>query len=461
MNKLKLYAILFAEGFISVSLQILIMRQLIPFVGNSVVTISVIVAIFLMSLSVGYYFGGKIKSKYEDRLKFNFIISALIVAIGFSYYVIEVFFDFQFFSNVLINLFAYLLIFLTIPIFLLGQTIPILTNFNKEKRVSEVAGGALAINTIGAVLGSLATSMIALYFFGVANTVMINVLLLILISLSVSGKKIINDFINVIISCFIILLAFNLNVNYEKNKFIKTNHYNNYEVIDNSNIMVPVSRELILNNSLTGVNVNNKSAGKYIDYIRNYMFDFLKLRDKEFLILGAGGFTFTMGLDNQSNKFKYIDNDPEIKKIAENYFLKDKINGEFKLSDGRVYLNSIEDESYDVILVDVFTNLNSIPWHFITDEFMMTLDKKVKEGGHIIINTILKRDFSNNFSKRVHSTIINNLRFCITSPIIYENDQEYLNYVYICKKSKSDNTGYSDMYDRMSLDEVNYPPLKR
>ena len=451
-----LYAILFAEGFVSVSLQILIMRQLIPFVGNSVVTVSVIVSIFLISLSAGYYMGGKVGKDYREKLRLNFIISALIVSFGFSYYAIEMFFDSQIFSNPLISLFVYLGIFLTIPIFLMGQTIPILTNFSKEEKVSKITGGALAINTVGAVLGSLVTSMLFLYFFGVSFTVMLNVTTLMIVGLVISSKKNVSNLIYITSSFMIFLIAYNLNVSYENKKFIVTNHYANYEIRDNSNILVPINRELILNNSLMSVNVNNIYGVAYIEYIKNYLFDFLKLRNKDVLILGAGGFTLTMGLDDEanSNKFKYIDNDPLIKEIVEKYFLSGEVNGELKISDGRVYLKSVDDNYYDTIIVDVFSNRTSIPWQFITVEFMDILKRKTVSGGHIIINAVIERDFSNQFGKRMHTTIIQNLNFCTVSPLIVDNNQEYLNYIYICKNDKYDDISYSDMYDKMSLDEI-------
>ena len=44
--------IIFLEGFVSISVEILAIRQLIPMVGNSVIVTSLIIGIFLLFLAM-------------------------------------------------------------------------------------------------------------------------------------------------------------------------------------------------------------------------------------------------------------------------------------------------------------------------------------------------------------------------------------------------------------------------
>lgn len=53
-----LYGILILEGFVTISVEILTIRQLIPFYGNSVIITSIIIGIFLLFLAFGYWRGG-------------------------------------------------------------------------------------------------------------------------------------------------------------------------------------------------------------------------------------------------------------------------------------------------------------------------------------------------------------------------------------------------------------------
>lgn len=66
LSKRRTTFILFLEGFVSVSLQMLMMRQLVPFVGSSVVVSSLVVGFFLASLSLGYAMGGRVKENHVN-----------------------------------------------------------------------------------------------------------------------------------------------------------------------------------------------------------------------------------------------------------------------------------------------------------------------------------------------------------------------------------------------------------
>ena len=59
-NQILLFLIIFIEGFVSVAVEILTIRQLIPFAGSNVVVTSLIIGIFLLFLSIGYWRGGKV-----------------------------------------------------------------------------------------------------------------------------------------------------------------------------------------------------------------------------------------------------------------------------------------------------------------------------------------------------------------------------------------------------------------
>lgn len=167
LSKRRTTFILFLEGFVSVSLQMLMMRQLVPFIGSSVVVSSLVVGFFLASLSIGYAYGGRIKENHVQHLVKNLTISALLLAIGMSYPILDLSFEFlqEYIGNPLIEASIVLLFLLSPVVFLLGQTVPLLTNFYKSNSVSEVAGDSFAINTIGSVLGSIVTALLFFYFF--------------------------------------------------------------------------------------------------------------------------------------------------------------------------------------------------------------------------------------------------------------------------------------------------------
>ena len=137
--------VIFVEGFITLSAQVITLRQLVPFVGNTIVVTGTVIAFFLLFLALGYKKGGQYSDHYCHRLKFNFLYSSLLAGVGLSYLFIEFFFDMALLMAMprVVTLVLYLLLIPSPMVYLLGQTIPIATNLTKGSSVGEISGNAL------------------------------------------------------------------------------------------------------------------------------------------------------------------------------------------------------------------------------------------------------------------------------------------------------------------------------
>lgn len=449
LSKEQTIAILFLEGFVSVSLQMLMMRQLVPFVGSSVVVSSLVVSVFLAALSLGYAFGGRTKKNHIKKLRRNLLISSILISVGLSYTFMGNWFVI---SNYLLNsplfeVFIYLMLFLSPIVFLLGQTVPLLTNFYKANNVSETAGDTFAISTVGSVLGSIVTSLVFFYFFGMAKTVLISVLILgIVLMMLIENKKYIK---NGIAYSVILTICYVLNVSYEKENLVLTNAYNNYNVIN-----IEHGKMFVLNESAASAVFEDGTNWKYLNDIKSMMFheSELAMKDKDILILGAGGFTLSHGDNIPKNNFVYVDIDPAMKEVAEKHFLETKINGKFVAEDARVFVQKTE-EKYDAILVDIFSNKTSVPWHLLTTEFFADVKSVTKKNGYVFFNVISSPTFSDKYSRNIYNTIHNTFDYCHSRPMkVWEGKT---NIVYICKNiDDEDKTIYVDNVARSALDEI-------
>ena len=58
LNRSKLIFLIFLNGYVSLSLELAVLRQLSFYVGSSAVITSIIMAIFLGFMSFGYFIGG-------------------------------------------------------------------------------------------------------------------------------------------------------------------------------------------------------------------------------------------------------------------------------------------------------------------------------------------------------------------------------------------------------------------
>lgn len=441
--------ILFLEGFVSVSLQMLMMRQLVPFVGSSVVVSSLVVGVFLASLAIGYAYGGRVKENHISKLAHNLIYSVIILSIGLSYDVMNLIFSIfnHVINNPLIEVSLYLIIFLAPIVFMLGQTVPLLTNFYKSKSVSEIAGDSFAINTVGSVLGSVITAIIFFNYFGMAMTIFIDVIFLGIVLFMLLDKS---QYLKYgVIYSLIAIFSFYVNVDRERNNFILTNAYNNYEVKEDEK-----GKYFIMNQSYSSAVLRNGLNWAYIDEMKKILFSdyHLNLKDADILILGAGGFTLSDNVELPDNKYVYIDIDPDIKKVAEMSFLLRDINGEFIAEDARLYVNK-EKKQFDAVIVDLYSNKTSIPWHLLTNEFMEKVKERTKTDGYVLFNIISNGLFKDEYTRTIHNTITNNFPYCHSSPTLFKDTG--VNSIYVCMniEDKEKNI-YIDDKARSVLDEI-------
>ncbi|KTD65871.1 fused MFS/spermidine synthase [Legionella spiritensis] len=442
-----LLAILLLEGFVTISVEILTIRQLIPFFGNSVIITSIIIGFFLLFLALGYWRGGSYQHDFYRKLSNNFIRAMIWIGIGLSY-VFILFFYYLTAIRLLfpywISLTLYLLLVLAPIVYWLGQTIPLTTNlFNQQLKVSHISGRALFLSTIGSFLGALVTSLLLFQYLGVAWTVFINCLLLygLIIQLRSSADL---HWGSVLMLLIVILLIMIININYEKKLFKLTNNYANYQVLETKEF----NKVLQINLSGSSMLSSDRKAYPYIEFIRNLLFEQLQLRHKKILVIGAGGFSLTASGTN-NNEVTYVDIDPDIKELAEKHFLGEPVSGRFVGQDARLYLNQ-DPQRFDVIVSDVYSNQATVPESMLTREYFRQLDSHLKPHGFIVVNIIASPFFRDTYSKRVYNTVHQVFPFCAVIPLHWHEQKS--NVIYICGKQSPDKSVYRDDLNSATFD---------
>ncbi len=451
-----LLSIILIEGFVTVSVEILTIRQVTPVAGNSVIVTSLIIGVFLLFLAAGYHRGGYIKENYAGILKRNFTFSAIWLGIGLSFLFIAQLFSVlaRFFpTHILFSLGAYLLIVTAPVVYVLGQTVPITTNLFKFKHhVGTISGRVLGLSTLGSFFGAVLTSLLLMNFLGVAWSVYINFLLLVLLTV-----LLINDYKQEFPRLFLLVIAamvvYTFNIGFEHKNFIKTTNYANYRVFEHDmGADLGLGKVFVINNSPSSF-LNEQGKGfAYLELIKRILFKDLKLRDKTILVLGAGGFTLSAE-NTYGNHFIYNDIDPEIKPVAEKNFIK-KINGKFVVGDARSYLLQHKNE-FNVILSDAYSHRSSIPYHLVTREYFRDVKAALKPDGIAIFNVIANPELTTRYAKRIDNTLRSVFTSCMVMPVEYSNKPT--NIVYVCKLSNQDHdtTIYRDNLNSATIDNFN------
>ncbi|QDP71929.1 methyltransferase domain-containing protein [Legionella israelensis] len=442
-----LFFILLIEGFVTISVEILAIRQLMPFYGSNIIITSMVIGIFLLFLAIGYWRGGTHHDHFFKKISRNFSFSLVWVGFGLSYSFVAWYYllaNVKFSTPYLINLTLYLLIIIAPTVYWLGQTIPLTTNlFSEELRVSHISGRALFVSTIGSFLGAILTSLILFHYLGVAWTVFINCLLLFLLVLYLMPYSRFSIF-TVLGLSFALILIFQLNVNVEKVFFKLTNNYANYKIETHSDF----SKTLQINNSLSSKITPNNKALSYIEFLRNILFKHMDLKNKKILVIGAGGFTFSAAGTHQ-NDITYVDIDPALKKLAEEHFLKKPIKGKFIGQDARQFLQQSH-QRYDLIISDVYSHQISIPPSLLTIEYFQKIAEHLTPSGLFIANIIANPFFKDDYSQRLHQTLTSVFPYCSIIPLNWGS--KVANIIYICNAKNQKASIYSDNYNQSTID---------
>lgn len=394
MSPRLLFTIVFIEGYCSLGAEIIALRRLIPHVGSSIVVTAPTIGLFLLALALGYYSGSRVAADYRPVVARNFLVSAALMGAGLAGGSVNALFAGS--SAAL----AYLLLVGTIlcPLaWLLGQTVPILTNLMRAQRSGEAAGRALYWSTLGSFLGSVTLSLVVMQVFGVWAAVLLGALML------VAGAALVQPPRPATTALLVLVAAASLAANLGDRRRADT-AYADYavEAVAREGMLSP--RAFIVNNQSASVIDDSKPPqyARYVQHLRRILLDDLRFSSREILVLGAGGFTLSQ--HEPLNRYTYVDIDPAIRDIAERNFLREPARGEFIATDARRFVADTP-RRFDAIVVDVYSARTSIPGHLVTREFWRDTRHALKPGGVMLANLILDGRLASPYARNLLATI--------------------------------------------------------
>ena len=118
------------------------------------------------------------------RLTRNLLLSALILSFGLSHPFLAAFFQIleAGLTHRLIQTAAHAALFLVFPVYLLGQTIPLVAFCSTGASLPRSTGLMLFFSTFGSFLGSIVSTLVLMTFLGVHITVAVTLFLLVLLA---------------------------------------------------------------------------------------------------------------------------------------------------------------------------------------------------------------------------------------------------------------------------------------
>lgn len=408
---LLLFTVIVIEGYVVLSTELLAIRETIPYVGSGTDTVSIVIAAVLMPLAFGYFAGGLFKPYLRGKqiigirkkLIRNILISQIIMILGLSYMFMNMFFYSLIgmgLNHRLLLITIYSLIFLVTPVYLLGQTIPLISNYFSKEKLSQITGRILFFSTMGSFIGAVFSTLVLMSTVGVHNTVSLGIVLLSILVILLSKNKWSEP---VLYSVAFALAGIAVNSQYVMNIFgvVKNNQYNTAVVyVDQEN-----SRHLMLNHQGSSKYNDNGRKHDYIEFVERTVLKPVMhtTEKKDILVVGAGAFTF--GLEDEFNNYTFVDIDPSLKEISEEYILKKNLtdNKNFVAMEARAFFAGTE-KKYDIIFLDAYLGGITIPEHLVTKDFYEQVREHLKPYGVVAANFLSSGSFTSAFSRNVDNT---------------------------------------------------------
>jgi predicted membrane-bound spermidine synthase len=450
------------EGYVVLAVEMLAIRQLTPYVGNATDTVAIVIAAVLLPLAFGYEAGGRAgiapgdEAGVRRRLTRNLLLAAVILSFGLSHPYLVAFFqilDALGMTHRLIQTAVHACLFLSYPVYLLGQTIPLVAYCSRDTSLPRCTGLMLFFSTVGSFTGSVVSTLVLMTFWGVHITVAMTLGLLVLLGGLVgwSGDR----WERLVVAAGglgLYVVALNSPAVMQAYGIVSDNLYSQVQVHTNP---AENSRLLVINNSPSSkLAAQPEHRFAYVNFIENEILNRLNAAQAHrILVIGAGG--FTIGLEDRVNAYTYVDIDPALRDVSEEHFLRQPLtpNKTFVPESARAFLRR-NTEVFDVVVLDAFTNRYSLPADLITREAFAAVQQAVAPEGRVVMNVIASPTFADRFSRSIDATFRSVFPF-VTRRVLSETESRSVaSVLYLAGPSGNDpHDIYTDDRNRSFLDD--------
>lgn len=388
----------FIAGFCLMTLEIISARMLAPIIGTSLTVWSSVIGVTLLGLAAGSYWGGY----YGDRHPDNQTLAWIFLAAATSLSLIPLALKWSIFG--LINTmeiapfwlisFTFAFIIFAPSSFFLGALEPVIVRISAHsiEHIGAEYGLLSASWSIGSIAGVLLAGYALIASLGTHAT-------LFLIAFLVWGASIIlvpnhhdkrRNAIAVGIMLWLII-AFILSRPATGTAVLASRETGYYlaQVVDTTFSSLGSGRALFLDSDVNTFVPKTPNPMLYYSAMIPF-YDALVPDIKRILVVGGGGYSIPENIAKTHPRasITVLEIDPAVTKLAFDYFnLADYPLIQTIYMDPRLYL-AIHKESYDLIVVDVFSSVISPPWQLATQEFFTQTRDHLAAHGAIVMNIV-------------------------------------------------------------------------
>jgi spermidine synthase len=390
VSRRRLGVLVFMGGAGTLATEISASRLLAPYFGSSTIVWANIIGLILVYLSLGYWLGGKLADRRPDPRVLGALVIGAALFIAVLPFVSRPILDAavreldavsvgavvgSFFASVALFVF---------PVTLLGMVSPfaIRLALRDVEEAGTVSGRLYAVSTIGSIVGTFVSALVAIPLIGTQRTMLGAAALLVLAGALILGNR--WQLVTLGVAALLFIPAGAIKAA-DGRLYETESAYQYIQVVQRSD----GSRVLRLNEGVVAHSLwypNTVFTGGEWDMF--LVVPPLVARPVEHvLIIGNAGGTIARAYGKlyPQAKIDGVEIDPKVTDVGRRFFgLGDNPNLDVVTADGRPYLEGTN-KRYDAILVDAYRQ-PYIPFYLATKEFFQLAREHLTPGGVLALN---------------------------------------------------------------------------
>jgi len=396
MFKYTIETVVFIGGAVIMILELVGSRILAPYIGTSIYVWTSLIGVVLGSLSIGYWWGGRLADKKQSYVTLAAILFIAAIFIG-----VVAFFNSFLLSYLLPTsldirskaLIATLILFGPPSVFL-GAILPYAVRL-KMKSVAtsgRTVGKLYAFSTIGSILGTFIAGFFLIAYIGTTNSLLLLAASMVVISLLVTLQRFIFSRLLVLMLLLASIIGFQYFYNHQKEEgFVDVDTpYSRVWVFDatDGDTKRPVRNMFVDGEIDSAMFLDGEDLAieytKFYDLARHFKPDV-----NYSLMIGGGGYSYPKYFLKfyPEAKIDVVEIDPELTELSYKYFNLPQSNRLIIYhEDGRTFLNK-NGKTYDALFLDAF-NSYSVPYQLTTREAVNRIYESLEKDGVVIVNII-------------------------------------------------------------------------
>lgn len=374
-------------------------RFLAPWFGTSMIVWSVLIAVVLAAMSVGYWLGGRL----ADRRPYWVLLYWIAATAGALIALIPPLGGLLFSRlsagimatpvNIIILAFVGVVAVFVPPVLLLAMVSPFMIRLlARAENTGRTAGSLYAVSTLGSIAGTLFSTLVTIPLLGTRETMFLVSGVLILLGIIGLRQKA-RAMPVLLVLPLAGWLAFTGAVRRDDTVVHEEESLYQYLQVqrrsDGSTLLVVNEGGAM--QSIARVNDALHPASTYYESFLLLPYMIGASGDMDVLVIGSGAGTIPHLLaihvrpDIPGLRTDAVEIDGRAAELGYLWFNTQRDDARMIISDGRTYIGNTS-ETYDIIITDTYSNQIYIPFHLTTVEYFTELKAHLNSGGAVAMN---------------------------------------------------------------------------